>query len=464
MKNRNTKYLVFLCLVIFIAACNVQEKFVQPKVEIADTFNNTAEVDSSSFSDLQWWEMFNDTTLILLINEGLNNNIPIQNMAIGIKQAQLQYEIARSMLSPQLGYGAQGTLDGNTVETGLNYNVLASVNVSYTLDFWGRLSNQRDASFQAYLATEIAYYQVRASLIAQIASLYFTLRDVDNKIIVAEEMIENMTKFRDVIDARYMGGFVSKVDINQADIQLKGAEFTLQSLHRTRTQIENALSIAIGSQPKEIKRGLPIEEQLLPDELPSGVPIYLLKRRPDILISERELMAQLRTIDATQALKYPNITLSFDLGTQLFNPALIFSQLGANLVGPIFNRGRINKSINIQEEQYNILVNNYVQTYYIALQEVEDALIGIDTYQNEFEIRNEQLDLSSEALDLSWVRYNEGVTPLLDFLNLQKSLFTSQLQVSESYKLRLQSMVKLYLALGGGWDYTQYSETEVTQN
>lgn len=459
---KHSKY-TLLVLIIIAFSCNVKEQFVAPEYPEVEKFNNTTSIDSSSFSDLEWWELFNDTTLISLINEGVNNNIYLQNTATSIRQAQLQYEITRSLLYPQVNYGASGSLSANSSQSGIDGNVIPAANVSYTLDFWGRLSNQRDAAFQAYLATEIAYHQVKASLIAQIATLYFTLRDVDNKIIVAENMIVNMAEFRDVISARYEGGFVSKVDVNQADIRLKGAEFTLQSLMRGRNQLENAISIVLSSEPREINRGLALEQQILPNDLPPGVPVQLLQRRPDVVINEKKLLAQLSTIDATQALKYPNLTLSFDMGAQLFDPTLVFGELAAGLTGPIFNAGRIENTINIEKEQYEILVNEYLQSYLVALQEVEDALIAIDSYEKEFDIRKEQLHLSEEALNLAWVRYNEGVTPLLDFLNLQSSLFNAQLQASESYKLYLESIVKLYLALGGGWDYEAYIESEEEQ-
>ena len=147
-----------------------------------------------------------------------------------------------------------------------------------------------------------------------------------------------------------------------------------------------------------------------------------------------------------------NFTLSLDVGTQITNPSLLFSRLAGNIVGPIFNKGRIDKSIQIEEEKFNQLVIEYEQAYLLAFQEVEDALIAIDTYYKEFEIREDQLELAEEALNLSWVRYNEGVTSFLEFINLQTSLFRSQLNASESYKLHLQSIVKLYLALGGGWE------------
>lgn len=433
---------------------------MEPELPRTEQYINTTTIDSSSFSDLYWWELFNDTTLISLIEEGIQNNIYLQNTVTLIKQAQLQYQIARTYSNPQVNYAAIASMDANTAQSGVNASFVPAANVSYTLDFWGRLSNQQEAAFEAYLGTEVAYHQVKASLIVQIATLYFTLRDVDNKILVAENMIVNMTEFRNVINARYEGGFVSKVDVNQADIRVKGAEFTLQSLLRTRGQLENAISIVLGSQPKEIPRGLALEQQILPDALPAGVPIYLLKRRPDIIINEKKLKAQLRNIDATKALKYPNLTLSLDIGAQIANPFLIFSNLAANLTGPIFNSGRINNTITIEQDQYTILVNEYIQSYYLALQEVEDALIAINSYNKEFSIRKDQLDLSQEALDLAWVRYNEGVTPLLDFLNLQSSLFNAQLQASDSYKLQLESIVKLYLALGGGWDYKQYLDSE----
>lgn len=443
-----------------IGSCHIHQEYEKPAVDISETYRNDATVDSTSFADLEWWELFNDTILVGLIRDGLENNITVANTAMRIKQSQLQYEIAHSFQSPQINYGAKADVGGSTVTTGATGNIVAGVNVSYTVDVWGRLANQRDAALQAYLATEIAYYEVKASLVAQIASLYFALRDVDNKIIVSEDMIVNMTNFRDVIEARYIGGFVSKVDVNQADIRLKSTENTLQSLIRARNQLENALSIAVGSTPRTIERGLRIDEQLITNEMPVGVPGNVLSRRPDILRNERRLIAQMRVVDATHALKYPDFTISFDLGTQLFNPALILSNLAANIAGPLMNAGRIENTIKFEEEEYKIVANDFIQTYLVALQEVEDALVEITTYRNEYEIRQAQLDLSQEALDLSWVRYSEGVTPLLDFLNVQTSLFSSQLQISESYRLRLQSMVKLYLALGGGWDYTYVNPDE----
>ncbi|OUR94352.1 hypothetical protein A9Q87_01535 [Flavobacteriales bacterium 34_180_T64] len=451
MNKRHLKYCLIITVFIGFSSCKIQKDYVAPQLEEVSNYRNNITTDSTNFANISWWEIFNDTTLVALIEEGLNNNLTLQNTVSLIKQSQLQLEIAGTQLYPSVNYGVAGDITKNTIASATTQNVIAAANVSYTLDVWGRIKNQNEAALQAYLATEMARNQVQATLVTQIATIYFTLRDVDNKIIVAENMINSLNEFKDVIEARYNGGFISKVDLNQVTINQKEAEVTLQALFRGRGQLENTLSTVLGSTPKSITRGLPLQNQVFPSKFPTGVPVNLLQRRPSILISERKLKAQLAVIGATEALRYPNFTLSLDLGTQITKPSLLFSSIAGNIVGPIFNKGRIDKSIQIEEEKFNQLVIEYEQAYLLAFQEVEDALIGIDTYHNEFEIRKEQLQLSQEALNLSWVRYNEGVTSFLEFINLQTSLFNSQLKASDSYKLYLQSIVKLYLALGGGW-------------
>lgn len=452
MNKTYLKYCLIVGAVLWLSSCKIQKDYVAPQVEEQVDYRFSSTSDTTNFANISWWEIFNDSTLVTLVQEGLDNNLTLLNTVSLIRQSQLQLEIARSQLYPSINYSVGGDITKNTIESGTTPNLIAASNVSYTLDVWGRIRNQNEAALQAYLATEMARNQVQATLVTQIATIYFTLRDVDNKIIIAENMIGSLSEFRAIIEARFDAGFISKVDLNQVIITQKEAEVTLQALIRARGQIENALSTVLGSTPKSIARGLLLQEQVFASELPTGVPADLLQRRPSILISERKLKAQLAIIGATEAQLYPNFTLSLDLGTQLTNPSLFFSTLAGNLAGPIFNKGRIINSIEFEEEKYKQLVNEYNQAYLLAFQEVEDALIAIDTYRNEFEIRREQLALAQEALDLSWVRYNEGVTSFLEFINLQNSLFSSQLIASESYKLHLQSIVKLYLALGGGWE------------
>jgi len=452
MSKKRLKYYLIVFIFIGLTSCKIQNDYVTPQIQEVSNYRNNITPDTTNYADTSWWEIFNDSTLVSLIEEGLNNNLTLKNTVSLIKQSQLQLEIVESQLYPSVNYGITGEIFKNTLISETSQNVIAAANVSYTLDLWGRIKNQNEAALQAYLATEMAHKQVQATLVSQIATIYFTLRDVDNKIIVAENTIISLSEFRDIIEARYDGGFISKVDLNQVTINKKDAEVTLQALLRTRGQLENALSTVLGSTPKSIPRGLSLQDQVFPSEFPIGVPVDLLQRRPSILISERKLKSQLAIIGSTEALRYPNFTLSLDLGSQITDPSMLFSNFVGGIIGPIFNGDRIDNSIKLEEEKFNQLVFEYEQAYLLAFQEVEDALIAIDTYYNEFEIRKEQLKLSEEALNLSWVRYNEGVTSFLEFINLQTSLFSAQLNASESYKLHLQSIVKLYLALGGGWE------------
>ncbi|WP_027138614.1 efflux transporter outer membrane subunit [Gaetbulibacter saemankumensis] len=454
MIKKHLIYSFIFTVFLGLSSCHINKTYVAPQIDDVSKYRNASSTDTLIFANSSWWRIFNDTTLVALIEEGLNNNYPLKNTVSLIKQSQLQLEIAQAQLYPSINYGITGDITKTSIASNTTQNALAAANVSYTLDVWGRIKNQNEAALQAYLATEMASNEVQATLVTQIASIYFTLRDVDNKIIVAENMISSLTEFKDVIEARYDGGFVSKVDLNQVIINQQEAEVTLQALFRSRAQLEHALSILLGATPKSIPRGLALQEQVFSSDFPAGVPVELLRRRPSILIAERKLKAQLAVIGATEALNYPNFTISLDLGAQLTKPSLLFSTLTGNLLGPIFNNNRIKNTIQLEEEIYNQLVNEYKQSYLLAFQEVEDALIAIDTYHQEYQIRQTQLQLSQEALNLSWVRYNEGVTSFLEFINLQTSLFNAQLNASESYKLYLQSIVKLYLALGGGWTQT----------
>ncbi len=441
--------LIFIISIGF-SGCKIQNEYSAPTTENVNSFS-TQTTDTLSLANTSWWEFFNDTVLEDLINKALTNNLPLKNIVIGIKQAQLQLNITRSQLYPAINYGVKAETSTSSLSSSFDNSINAVGQVSYTVDVWGRIANQNEAALQAYLATEMASFEVKATLVAQVAELYFTLRDIDNKILVSEQMEASMQDYQSIMEARYSGGFISKVDLNQISINLKDIQVTLQSLFRARKQLENAISVVLGNTPQSIPRGKKLEEQIFPSELPVGVPASLLRRRPSILFSEMQLKAQLAQLGAVEALQYPNFQINLNIGSEILNPASVFGNLLGNLTGPIFNAKRIKNTISIEEEQYNRIVLDYQQAYLLAFREVEDALIGIKTYKQEVAIRNSQLELAEEAYDLAWVRYNEGATSILEFLNVQSDLYGAQLSASESYKSELQSVVQLYLALGGGW-------------
>jgi len=205
--------------------------------------------------------------------------------------------------------------------------------------------------------------------------------------------------------------------------------------------------------PQSIQRGLLLAQQIFPPELPAGLPSDLLDRRPDILLAERQLNAQTERIGAAEALKYPSFTINANTGLNFVNPFSGFASMGAQILGPIFNSKANDFRIEIEKERTIELLNNYEKSILLALREVEDAMVSVTTYKNEFELRKEQVMAAREAVKLTWIRYDGGLTNYLEVLDLQRSSFNSELKASEAFQLQLTSTVRLYQALGGGWDY-----------
>jgi len=444
-------FAVILLLALALSSCKLGPNYLRPVESLPQTYTQNFPSDTS-IANIQWWELFNDDVLDTIILVTLENNKDLKSSIARINQARAAIGIARADLYPRVNYSAGGSSSVIT-GSGFSNDYSASVNVSYTIDAWGQISRLNEAALQEYLATEEAYRALKIVLISETATAYITLRDLDGRLLIAEQTTETWKANLEIVKARYKGGFVSEVDLNMAKIQLLEAQTAIQTFIRLRKQIENAISILMGMPPQSIARGLSLENQSFPPDLPAGMPSQLLDRRPDILLAERQLNAQTERIGAAEALKYPSFTISANTGMSFVNPVSGFAALGAQILGPIFNSKANDARIELEKERTVELLNNYEKTMLLAIREVEDAMIAVTTYKNEFELRKEQVRAAPEAVKLSWIRYDGGLTSYLEVLDLQRSSFNSELKASEAFQLELTSTVKLYQALGGGWDY-----------
>lgn len=443
-----------------VQGCKVGEDYERQEMPVPDTFKQDFPKDSA-ISNIPWWELFQDSVLVELIDSALTNNQDVQIAISRMQEAALQIDVARADYYPLIGYNAYGSSLANSEISGLNNQVGAGLNVSYTVDLWQRIKTQNKIALQNYLASEEAFKSLNIIIVAAVADAYVTLRDADNRRIIAEKTAENFQANLDVMQARFNAGFISEVDLSQAKIQVSQAKTAIETFDRARGQIENAISILTGTPPRPIPRGLALFDQISLPEVPVGLPSELLDRRPDVLLAERNLHAQTLRIGVAEALKYPSLTLSLDMGAQFVDPSFLFADLGAQLLGPLFNAGKLQRNVEIEEARTQQLLLNYEATYLNALQEVEDAMIAVETYKNEYELRYEQMELATKASQLAWVRYDGGLTSYLEVLNLQSSQFNSELQASEAFKNQLTSIIALYQALGGGWVVDPDSESEL---
>ena len=453
---------IFIGLVFLISVqgCKVGKDYERQEMPSLETFRQDFPKDSA-ISNIPWWELFQDSVLVGLIDSALINNQDVQIAISRMQEAALQIDVARADYYPLIGYNAYGSSLANSEVSGLNNQAGAGLNVSYTVDLWQRIKTQNKIALQNYLASEEAFKSLNIVIVAAVADAYVTLRDADNRRVIAEKTAENFQANLEVMQARYNAGFISEVDLSQAKIQVSQAKTAIETFDRARGQIENAISTLTGTPPRSIPRGLTLFDQIGLPEVPVGMPSELLDRRPDVLQAERNLQAQTLRIGVAEALKYPSLTLSLDMGAQFVDPSFLFADLGAQLLGPLFNAGKLQRNVEIEEARTQQLLLNYEATYLNALQEVEDAMIAVETYKNEYELRYEQMELATKASELAWVRYDGGLTSYLEVLNLQSSQFNSELKASEAFKNQLTSIIALYQALGGGWVVEPENESEL---
>jgi len=436
--------------VFHVESCKVGKDYERAEMEQPEVYRQDFPKDSA-ISNIPWWNLFEDPVLVDLIDSALVNNKDIQIAISRLEEAQLQIDMARADYYPLIGYNAYGSSSANSEVSGLSNSVGAGLNVSYTVDLWQKIKSMNKIALQNYFATEEAYKALNIAIVSAVAGAYISLRDVDNRTIIAEKTARNFQDNLDVMQARFNAGFISEVDLSQAKIQLSEAKTAIEIFDRSRGQIENAISVLMGKAPRTIPRGLPLYEQITLPEIPVGLPSELLDRRPDILAAERRLHAQTLRIGVAEALKYPSLTLSLDMGAQFLNPSFLFADLGAQLLGPVFNAGKLKRNVKIEEARTKQLLLAYEASFLYAMQEVEDAMISVQTYKREYSLRNEQMLLAAKASQLAWVRYDGGLTSYLEVLNLQSSQFSAELRASEAFKNQLASIINLYEALGGGW-------------
>ena len=443
-------FLTVVLLIISLQSCKIGEDYTRTEQEIPAVYSQNSSIDST-IAELPWWELFKDPVLTKLIDSALVNNKNLKIAIARIEESQAHLDISRSDLYPAINYSTTGSTTYTTSSSGLSNSIQPAISISYKVDLWGKIRTLNDIALQNYLATEEAYKALTISLISAMANAYISLRDLDNRLGIAEKTAVNFKENLDVMQARFNAGFISEVDLTQAKIQVSEAKTAVEVFTRSRKQVENAISILMGSPPVEIPRGLPLEEQISLPETPAGFPSDLLNRRPDIIEAERKLHAQTLRIGVAESLRYPSLTLTSNMGAELINPSVFFADLGAQLLGPIFNGKKIEKGIEVEKARTEQLLNNYQNTFLTALQEVEDAMIAEETYKREYQLRKEQMEMAKKAAHLSWVRYDSGMTSYLEVLSLQTSQFNAELKASEALKLRLTSIVNLYEALGGGW-------------
>lgn len=461
--NDMKKYSIHLAVILFIsvlAGCMVGPKYQKPVVQTPDHFNYSDTTVQDSALNLEWWILFQDPQLESLIRTALAENRDVRLAAARIEEARAAVGYNRADMWPVIGYEAniQGGNLNPVLSTGstTNHNTYyAAPFLSWEIDFWGKYRSATEAAKANLLATEYGYRSVMISLIAGVTSTYYQLLDFDNQLAISRQTLESRKESTWIVRERFNKGIVPEIDVNQAEIQENIAAAYIPQYERAVAQTEHALSILLGKMPGTIARGLDLNSQPIPPDIPSGIPSELLTRRPDILYSEQALVAQNAYIGVAQAVRFPSFNLTGLFGAA--SPDLTFTAASAawsvsgGILGPIFNFNKNKRRVEIERQRYQEALMDYDNTVLQAFREVEDGLISVSTYRTELEAVNKQRKAAQNAAMLSRSRYDGGVTSYLEVLDSERTLFTTELNASLTLRELLNSYVSLYKALGGGW-------------
>jgi multidrug efflux system outer membrane protein len=400
--------------------------------------------------------------LVLLIREALANNLDLGIAVSRIDEAAANLGIVRANQFPFVdAQGSAGRLQQseNNFPGSNDRNDYAIAGLaSFELDLWGKLRRATQSARAELLATQANAQNVTITLIAAVATTYFELLGVDDRLAIARQTLQSRNESLRIIQARFDKGTVPELDVNQAEIEAADAAAAVAGFERLVRLSENALSILLGSRPRLINRGaISLEAQQLLNDVPAGLPMQLLEQRPDIITAEELLAAETARIGVARARRLPAFSLtgsfgyaSRDLDNLLEGDSQTWDIFGS-MFAPIFNSGQLKSAEAAQRQRALQARLNYESTVLSALRDVDNALTSIRTYREEHQARFLQLQAAQSAAALSQARYNGGVVSYLEVLDSERSLFSAALLESETRQRQLNAVVSLYRALGGGW-------------
>jgi multidrug efflux system outer membrane protein len=453
-------------VVLLLSGCAVGPNYKRPSVDVPGAYRGASPQQATqsapeSLADLKWWEVFQDKQLQDLIHTALQQNYDVRIAAKRILEAQAQVGITRADQLPTVNAGAQ-TNDQRSARAKLFPEFQTSahevdLSLAWDLDFWGKYRRATESARANLLATEWNREAVITTLVSDVASAYFQLRELDLELEIARRTLASRQDSLRITQMLANGGATSMLDVRQAEQLVFTAAGTIPDVERRIEQQENFISTLLGSNPGPVARGMKLTEQPHMPEVPAGLPSSLLERRPDIRQAEAQLIAANAQIGVAKADYFPQINLTANSGFQSSALSSLFTgpaglwNFGGSLAQPIFAGGRIRSNVRFSEARQQEAALVYQQTIQQAFLGVSDALVE---YRKDREFREQQEQLAFSAQDaarLSETRYRGGATSYLEVLTNETNYFNAELGLAQAQLNELVGLVRIYRNLGGGW-------------
>lgn len=445
-----------ICAAAF-SSCSIYRNYERPEDMPVDSLfrvDDTYVADSVSLGDLSWEELFTDPKLQDLIRLGLENNTDMQVAYLRVEQSKAQLTASKLSFLPSLNFTPSGTISSIDGAKAVKTYELP-VQASWEIDLFGNLRNAKKNT-QAVLLQNEAYAQaVRSELVASIANLYYSLLMLDEQVRISSVTLDTWKDQVRTIEARYKVGEENENAVTQARAGLYDVEVTYNTLLQQQREVENSLCTMLGMTSHTIDR-TSLDMQSMPENVSTGVPLRLLSQRPDVVQAEMALAAAYYSTNQARSAFYPNLTLSGSagwtnsLGQVVTNPGGWILSAVASLAQPIFNRGKLISNLKVSKAEEEIARLNYKQALLDAGQEVNDALFAIEIAAKNLDSHQKQCEELKRSLQVSEALYKTGNATYLELITARQSLLGAELNLVSDRFTRLQSVINLYNALGGG--------------
>lgn len=479
MKSLYLSSVGLFLIILILSSCAVGPDFVKPDAPAEEDWidSDVPQIKTEPADLTDWWKVFNDPILDSLIETAYRQNLPLQIAGLRIMEARAQLGVAVGRQYPQLQQLRGSTAAVQISDNAPNslaldkffYNYQLGFDAAWELDFWGRFRRGVESAEANLLASYASYDNALVTLTAEVARAYVLIRTFEERIVIARANVQIQKRSLEIAEARFEGGLVTELDVQQARALLNDTEASISRLEIGLRQARHGLSILLGIPPGELKNLL-VESGTIPDapqEVVVGIPADMLRRRPDIRSAELQTAAQSARIGIAKADLYPQFSLVGSIGLQsseqggipsnnsnfgdLFDSESITYFVGPSVQWPILNYGRITNRVRVQDARFQQLVVNYQNTVLNAYREVEDAMVGFLNSKEQVVFLSDSVEASKRSVDLSLIQYREGVVDYQRVLDTQRFLTLEQdLQTAVNGEVAL-NLIALYKALGGGW-------------
>jgi multidrug efflux system outer membrane protein len=463
-KNFFVSIAALFLVMVTLQSCFVGKVYTRPEVVESKYFRtDSLAQDSTTLAEFSWRELFTDSLLVGHIERALEHNIDIRIALQQIAAAHAYYKQGKAGNLPLVNGSAQATHQqlarnsqfGTFFDGGLTqYEVTASL--SWEADIWGKIRSNKRALEASYLQSVAAHQAVKTELVASIASLYYQLLALDEQERITEETIRTREVALETTEALKSAGTVSEVAVKQTEAQLHAARALLIELRRNIRLLENTFSMLLGDEPHAIERTALSDQQPI-DQIPAGYPIQLLRNRPDVMAAEFGLINAFALTNVAKSNFYPSLTVSATGGLQsleldrLFSVNSLFANVVAGLTQPIFNQRRIRTQYEVSQSQQEQAYLRFRQSILNASREVSDALYTYNAASQIIQVRSDEFAAYDVATAYSEELLNSGLANYLEVLTARQNALNSRLNLIGAQYDRLDAIVDLYRALGGGW-------------